>query len=422
MNKKIILWSMMVLLMIVTSKNLWCTTTVNEISIKMLSKNRKTIPIYFQNGDFWNTNVRLPDLVLKNNSNKVVVIKELRVIGKSKGEELVAFRIDKKQIDQVITETNKMLNRLTRQPMNKWRTYNLHTLFGKISNSSKPFQEINTIKPQGYVNLRLSNLMHFHYIGSNKVDTLFCEFKIDMGGIIKSYKHQIVITPYICKGDYIFPVRGMVTVLATPWNLELGHRMVVSQEFAFDVVDYQRLKSGKLSLSSPPGSNKVSDYFAFHREVHAIGDGIIVASGNKWPDKWVENPKKYSIKRITNLTVKLIKKGIDFKHAILGNYVIIDHQNGEFSLYAHLSEGTVTVRPGDQVKKGQVIGKIGNTSNSTDPHLHFQLMDSKNFPWANGLPIIFKDFKLPSDPIQDFKNSNSLLYGDYIFIHMPEIK
>ena len=56
-----------------------------------------------------------------------------------------------------------------------------------------------------------------------------------------------------------------------------------------------------------------------------------------------------------------------------GNYVKILHSNGTYTLYAHLYENSVTVKEGDKVKKGQVIGKIGSTGTST-PHLHFEYL------------------------------------------------
>jgi murein DD-endopeptidase MepM/ murein hydrolase activator NlpD len=208
--------------------------------------------------------------------------------------------------------------------------------------------------------------------------------------------------------------------VGTPWNQVEGHRVATSQEFAFDVVDYRRGENGAFMLSSPPKSNDVEDYFFFEREILAIGDGTIVATGNKWPNEWVKNPLEYSEERIVELTLKLLEEGIDFDHAILGNYVIIDHNNGEFSLYAHMSEGTLTVKVGDTVKQGQIIGKAGNTSNSECPHLHFHLMDSKDFQTANGLPVMFKDLPIAQAPICDFKETNSLLYSDYLFVHIPE--
>ena len=61
--------------------------------------------------------------------------------------------------------------------------------------------------------------------------------------------------------------------------------------------------------------------------------------------------------------------------AITGNYVMIDHGKNEYSLYAHLQPGSVGIRVGDQVKAGDVIGKLGSSGNSTEPHLHFHVCD-----------------------------------------------
>ena len=58
---------------------------------------------------------------------------------------------------------------------------------------------------------------------------------------------------------------------------------------------------------------------------------------------------------------------------LIGNEVIIDHGNGIRARYAHLYKNTITVRAGDHVEQGQVIGKSGSSGCSTGPHLHFQL-------------------------------------------------
>ncbi len=56
-----------------------------------------------------------------------------------------------------------------------------------------------------------------------------------------------------------------------------------------------------------------------------------------------------------------------------GNYVKIDHGNGEYTLYGHMARNSITVMAGDIVEQGQVIGKVGNTGNSTGAHLHFEI-------------------------------------------------
>ncbi len=78
------------------------------------------------------------------------------------------------------------------------------------------------------------------------------------------------------------------------------------------------------------------------------------------------------------------------KGSILGNYVVIDHGQSEFSLYAHFQPGSVRVKKGDQVKAGDVIGKLGSSGNSTEPHLHFQITDRPDLGGA-GIPMNFSN-------------------------------
>jgi murein DD-endopeptidase MepM/ murein hydrolase activator NlpD len=61
-----------------------------------------------------------------------------------------------------------------------------------------------------------------------------------------------------------------------------------------------------------------------------------------------------------------------------GNYVIIDHRNGEYSLMAHLIPGSMRVRVGQVVTQGQELGRCGNSGHTTNPHLHWQVMDNVN--------------------------------------------
>jgi hypothetical protein len=390
-----------------------------KVSIENLAANKKVIPIYFLNGDVWHTDIKLPDIVLINHTDAPVAITEVTITGYNGEKEVLRLKQDQESIAPILKEDNRLLNKLLNST-SQWAAYNKGMLFGKIKTSQTSFEESTLLEPSAATCLRLSNLFVFNYVGALKIDKVICKTTVTDGeeNLIISYPVQLTI--YQCKGEYIFPIKGKSTIVGTAWNRVFGHRLATSQEFAFDVVDYRLLDHGIFSLSNPPDSTTVKDYFFFERAVLSIGDGTVVASGNRWPNAWAENPQINPDDRIVEQTQQLLEEGMDFTHAILGNYAIIDHLNGEFSVYAHMSENTVTVEAGDKVKKGQVIGKVGNTSNSDCPHLHFHLMDSPDFISANGLPITFSNLPNSQAPFYDFTQSNSLLYSDYLFLSIPE--
>ena len=76
-----------------------------------------------------------------------------------------------------------------------------------------------------------------------------------------------------------------------------------------------------------------------------------------------------------------------------GNHVLIRHANGEHSLYAHLKKGSVRVEVGQSVGAGVQIAEAGSSGNSTEPHLHFQLIDGPDLNLARGLPVTFSDLR-----------------------------
>ena len=75
-----------------------------------------------------------------------------------------------------------------------------------------------------------------------------------------------------------------------------------------------------------------------------------------------------------------------------GNYVMLDLGGGRYGFYAHLQPGSLRVKPGDRVRRGQVLGLLGNSGNSDAPHLHFHVA-SAPFPLdAEGLPYLLDRF------------------------------
>jgi murein DD-endopeptidase MepM/ murein hydrolase activator NlpD len=82
-----------------------------------------------------------------------------------------------------------------------------------------------------------------------------------------------------------------------------------------------------------------------------------------------------------------------------GNIILLDIGDGRFVTYAHMIPGSLTVRVGDQVNKGDVLGRLGNSGASSSPHLHLhvsQIFDTQNASGLNGraLPFVFESFEL----------------------------
>ena len=139
-----------------------------------------------------------------------------------------------------------------------------------------------------------------------------------------------------------------------------------------------RLGDGLATFSGDPKRNE--SYFLFGAEVVAAAPGRIVATRDDVPEN----------------TPPGTRPGIG-PNDLAGNFVNQDLGGGRFALYGHMQPGSLRVKPGDQVVAGQVLGLVGNTGNSSEPHLHFQVMDSRGGPsnlGAEGLPYVFDAFRL----------------------------
>lgn len=137
------------------------------------------------------------------------------------------------------------------------------------------------------------------------------------------------------------------------------------QRYAFDAVI-------KVDYKTHSGNgNQNEDYYCFGKQLNTPADGIILEMENDIED---------------NLPGELNE------NTAVGNYVLIDHLNGEYSILAHFKKGTIVVSVGDTITQGQELGKAGNSGNSTEAHLHYHLQNSPKLLNSSGLPASFKNY------------------------------
>ena len=84
---------------------------------------------------------------------------------------------------------------------------------------------------------------------------------------------------------------------------------------------------------------------------------------------------------------------------MVGNYVVIDHGNGEYSALAHFQQGSLAVKAGDRVERGQLLGKMGRSGMGSQlVHVHYQLQSGADMNDADGLPARFEGFRRAGSP------------------------
>ena len=75
-----------------------------------------------------------------------------------------------------------------------------------------------------------------------------------------------------------------------------------------------------------------------------------------------------------------------------GNAIVLRHDNNHYTYYAHMTPGDMRVGIGDRVSSGDVMGAVGNSGDSVEPHLHFHAMSGPDPGDSSGIPTVFKDW------------------------------
>ena len=162
-----------------------------------------------------------------------------------------------------------------------------------------------------------------------------------------------------------------------PWSVAGAsfhgtHRWGVPEEFALDIV-----RPGADGRSFKDGGRRNQDFHAYGAEVVAAASGTVVEAltGGKELAPLLRHPGESLEAYFGRVGAQQARNLAGGMVGIAGETVILDHGGNEYSVYAHLQPGSLRVKAGDKVSAGRVIGRLGSSGNSTEPHLHFQVCD-----------------------------------------------
>src|SRR5262249_8397083 len=159
--------------------------------------------------------------------------------------------------------------------------------------------------------------------------------------------------------------RSLIPIYGTP---------SIAQRFA---IDFVKLADDDKTFTGDQLKNE--NYHAEGNEALAVANGTVVEVKDSIPE---------NVPGVNSRAVPITLETVG------GNHVIIDIGGGYYAFYAHLKPGSLKVKLGDKVTRGQVIGLVGNTGNSTEPHLPFHVADAISPLGSEGVPYRLDSFEV----------------------------
>ncbi|MEU2066973.1 M23 family metallopeptidase [Streptomyces anulatus] len=196
------------------------------------------------------------------------------------------------------------------------------------------------------------------------------------------------------------PVTGGWTALNSPADKVPSHGTHgYGQTYAIDIVADPETGEGE-----PPARPAFRWFWPFFRRnrafpafgapLLAVADATVVRASDGQRDHLSRN----SLPALAYLMlIEGSVRSILGVHRVIGNHVILDLGDGTYAAYAHARRGSLQVKAGDTVRAGQQLGRVGNSGNTTEPHLHFQLMDGPDPDNARGVPFTWRGVGVPAN-------------------------
>lgn len=192
----------------------------------------------------------------------------------------------------------------------------------------------------------------------------------------------IRIGPPLSSGRFWLATEGPGNVQSHHWGSlqSMNGAVTVAQRFAIDFVGLNNAGHALPVTPDTPQALQNAAWFGYDANVLAVADGVVRDARDGQPD----NQPFASHPEPTDLTPR----------GLYGNFVILEIAPGVFAHYAHLRPGSVRVRAGDHVHRGDVIAHLGDSGNSAVPHLHFHISNKPSFADSEGLPYRIARFTL----------------------------
>ncbi len=203
-----------------------------------------------------------------------------------------------------------------------------------------------------------------------------------MWGIIKlEYKYQGNLPSkdnYSCAVKYSLPFHGEWTVVNGGVTQNASHSWEIpTQRYAYDFIILDETGKSFNGEETSPES-----FYCYGKDILAPADGVVIEVGKGNPDS----------------KITADRKAVCAARDIRGNYVLIRHDKGEYSLLAHLKPDSIKVSVNQRVSRGEKIAQCGNSGNSSEPHLHFHIQAGVSFYSSPGLPVEFNNLSVNSTP------------------------
>jgi hypothetical protein len=193
--------------------------------------------------------------------------------------------------------------------------------------------------------------------------------------------------------ELVLPFAGLWLARNSPARRVPSHGTdLLGGRYAIDFigVDHRRRTADRRDWRTFLATEPPERYFAFGRPILAPADGTVVDVHDGETDH-VGRRSQLSLVPYALGQAARLRQGV---RAIAGNYVVIAlPSGGAFVALVHLRAGSVLVAIGEEVMTGQPLGQCGNSGNSTQPHVHVQVMDDLDLSVARGVPMAFRRFR-----------------------------